>query len=102
MGQPLLPASRRRRADLALIGVIEESAAAIDRAVDLLMLFDSTIVDLPKDLQGYAARILTYNQEGDGIVLNHLVGAYELARERMTPPHAAGSNATFSSGSSRR
>jgi len=71
--------------DLSLIGMVEEDVAAMDRAIELLMLFSKTIKDLPKDLERYASRILTYNQEGDGIVLNHLVVAYELARNRMTP-----------------
>lgn len=72
--------------DLAVQGWVDGDNLAIDRAIEILMMFAETIRGLPTDLPGQpmASRILTYQREGESTVVADLAQAYELVRHRMT------------------
>lgn len=71
--------------DLATMGRVEENAAFLDRASELLLLFAGMLEGLKvKDDPDPQMRcLLTYHREGDNKVLFDLTQAYELVRNRM-------------------
>lgn len=85
--------------DLALLGRMEDNGPMLDRAVELLMLYASTLPAMPLRPSSIVApnhptyrqygRILTYHREGDNKILCDLTQAYELVRDRMTAEQRA-------------